>query len=106
MGSATNQIIMTLRQTGKGSDHFGACDQCGKSCSHHFVATSRRVYRREDGTNYLGSGGGAYGHEECLKLNFGPMVQESDLQRKNSILEIGDQTVLRFGRQITTTTTS
>lgn len=67
MGMATGNIITTLRSTGRGSDYFGTCDQCGKHMSECFVRQHQREYRREDGTLYYSPlYGGAYGHKECL----------------------------------------
>lgn len=51
--------------TGKGSDWFGKCDQCGKHCSEHYKCQTKH-----------GSGwtNGAYGHKECLEKNFPEFV--------------------------------
>ena len=77
MGTATGNTIRQLRSTGRGSDHYGGCDQCGKHMSECFVSQVKREYRRDDGTLYYGSvGGGAYGHRECLEKYFGPHVEK------------------------------
>lgn len=73
MGTATGNVIRSLRSTHRGSDLFGGCDQCGKHMSECFVSQSKREYKREDGTVYYGPiSGGAYGHKECLEKRFGP----------------------------------
>lgn len=86
MGKATEEFVATIRSTGRGSDHYGTCDQCGKSCSEHFVRDVRRVYVREDGTRYLSGGsGGAYGHKECLIRHFGQAVDTATLVRDGNV---------------------
>jgi len=30
MGKATEEFVATIRSTGRGGDHYGTCDQCGK----------------------------------------------------------------------------
>ena len=73
MGKATGNTIRHLRSTGRGSDLYGNCDQCGKHMSECFVSQVRREYVRDDGgTYYAPVGGGAYGHKECLERCFGP----------------------------------
>jgi hypothetical protein len=75
MGTATGNYIKRLKGTGRGSDHYGKCDQCGKPMSECFTAKTYREYRRESGELYYGTlGGGAYGHEQCLS-RFGPFDQ-------------------------------
>lgn len=88
MGQSTGEVIRTIRTTGRGSEHYGACDQCGRQCSEHFVSQGRRVYMREDGLRYLAAvSGGAYGHRECLIESFGPAIDESSLKRIGSLLQ-------------------
>lgn len=73
MGTATGKFIKELHSTGRGSDLYGGCDQCGKHMAECFVAQSKREYRRENGELYYAPlGGGAYGHADCLKRYFGP----------------------------------
>ena len=68
MGTATGNIVITLRGTGRGSDYFGNCDQCGKHMSECFVRQHQQEYRRADGTLYYSPlYGGAYGHQACLE---------------------------------------
>lgn len=87
MGIATNEQVKTIRATGRGSDFFGNCDQCGKPCSDHHVLQTKRVYVRPDGLRYLSGGtGGAYGHRECLAEAFGPAVDQSTLKRQGNLL--------------------
>lgn len=87
MGTATGEVVRTIRTTGRGSEHYGACDQCGRNCSEHFVHQARRVYVREDGLRYLAPvSGGAYGHRECLIEVFGEAVDEATLNRSGNLL--------------------
>ena len=86
MGTATDEYIATIRSTGRGGDYFGTCDQCGKSCSEHFVRDVRRVYVRENGVRYLsGASGGTYGHKECLIDRIGPAVDRTTLIRDGNV---------------------
>jgi len=64
--------IKHLRNTGRGSDFYGVCDQCGKHVSETWVMQTKTLWKREDGTIYSSAeGGGAYGHRECLIRHFG-----------------------------------
>jgi hypothetical protein len=75
MGTTTGRLFRTIRSTGRGSDYFGTCDQCGKHMSECHVSQVQREYRRDDGTTYTGPvTGGAYGHRECLVKHFGEPV--------------------------------
>lgn len=85
MGISTGLTVCTVRSTKRGSDHYGPCDQCGKACSEHFVATWRTVYIRDNGQHYLCGGGGAYGHIDCLIRQFGDLVSEDSLPRDGNI---------------------
>lgn len=73
MGKPTGRIIRALRNTGRGSDYYGACDRCNKHVSEVFVSQSKREYVRENGEVYYSAiGGGAHGHEACLQSAYGP----------------------------------
>ena len=77
MGKPTGNTIRQLRSTGRGSDHYGMCDQCGKHMGECFVSQAKREFRRDDGTLYYSAmGGGAYGHKDCLEKYFGPHIEE------------------------------
>lgn len=72
MGVATGRYFGKIRSTGRGSDHFGGCDQCGKHMSETFVSGLAREYKHENGDLYFSNiDGGDYGHKECLIEWFG-----------------------------------
>ena len=81
MGTVTGNVVRELRGTGRGSDYYGGCDQCGKNMSECFVSQAKREYRRDNGELYYAPiGGGAYGHKECLEKYFGPHVESSNTE--------------------------
>ncbi|MBU2774199.1 hypothetical protein HMI48_10020 [Acidithiobacillus ferrooxidans] len=88
MSKPTELAVWTVRSTQRGSDHYGACEVCGKECSEHFVATKRRVWVRDDGQHYLDGGisGGTFGHMHCLIQRFGNLVSQDSLQRDGNVL--------------------
>jgi len=86
MGIATNNIITTLRSTGRGSDYFGICDQCGKHLSECFVLQHQREYRRPNGSLYYSPMyGGAYGHEACLEALGNRLVNDQPLAKIEAV---------------------
>lgn len=85
MGKPTDLTVWTVRSTKRGSDYYGTCDQCGKVCAEHFVATARKVFVRDNGQHYLCGGGGAYGHLDCLIRQFGELVSEDSLSRDGNV---------------------
>ncbi|TXG77417.1 hypothetical protein E6Q11_02800 [Candidatus Dojkabacteria bacterium] len=80
----TDLVAWTIYSTGRGSDYFGSCSICNKSCSEHFVAQQWGVWVRTNGQHTLTShiGDSVYGHRECLNNNFGDMIDKSILQRE------------------------
>ena len=65
-------LVKKIRSTGRGSDLYGNCDQCGKHMSECFVYETRRMFKRHSGEVYSSpSNGGAYGHKDCLEKHFG-----------------------------------
>lgn len=86
MGKPTDLTVWTVRSTNRGSDHYGPCEQCGKVCAEHFVATARKVFVSDNGQHYLCGGGGAYGHLDCLIRQFGDLVSESGLSRDGNVM--------------------
>jgi len=82
----TNEYIATIRGTGKGSEYWGTCDQCGKKMSEGFVRQYRRVWIRPDGTRILDHGhSGPFGHKECLERIWGAAIPEDTLVRKGNV---------------------
>lgn len=59
-----HQVIMP---TGRGSDYWGNCDQCGKYMSEAYKIHA--VYVHPDG-RHLRPHAMAYGHEQCLRRFF------------------------------------
>lgn len=87
MGTPTGEYLATIRTTGRGSDYYGPCEVCGKTCSEHHVHTKRHVFVREDGLRYLNSvGAGMFGHKDC----FGLAIEESTLRRARNLLVAPD----------------
>lgn len=81
MGTPTGNTVRQIRSTGRGSDYYGGCDQCGKHMSETFVSQVKREYVRDNGEIYLCSiGGGAYGHKECLEKQFGQHVEKPNAE--------------------------
>lgn len=72
--------VTTIRSTGRGSDLYGRCDQCGKHMAECVVWERRRVFQRDDGSRYSAPfSGGAYGHKDCLEKHFGKAdIDDSD----------------------------
>ena len=85
MGKPTKMTVWTVRSTKRGSDHYGPCELCGKSCTEHFVATGNGVYTRENGQYYLSGGISYYGHLDCLTRRFGDLNSEDSLPRDSNI---------------------
>lgn len=80
MGTATGRFITELRSTMRGSEHYGACELCGKHMAECFVAQPKREYRRVDGALYYAPvGGGAYGHADCLTNSFAPFNEPYEI---------------------------
>ena len=66
MGIATGKMTWEVRTTGKGSDHYGACEVCGKESAEICVGQNQREYKRENGELYASPvGRGVYGHRDC-----------------------------------------
>jgi hypothetical protein len=96
MGKPTKMTVWTVRQTGRGSDHYGACELCGKSCSEHFVAMENKIYVRENGQHYLSGGVGYYGHLDCLTTRFGSLLDEKRLPRDANITRLPEEEVFKL----------
>ena len=91
MGQQTEHTVWTVRNTHRGSDHYGACEICGKPCSEHFVAANSRIWVRDNGQHYMGFGdGGVYGHLDCLTKKFGNLISQETLQRDGRVLLLPD----------------
>jgi len=74
MGTATGNVINTLRVSKKGGDYFGPCEVCKRPMTEVSIAQQRREYKRADGTLYTSPiGGGVYGHAACVQ-SYGPFV--------------------------------
>lgn len=88
MSRPTELTVRTVRNTKRGSDHYGLCEVCGNECSEHIVATNRRVWVRANGQHILDGGisGGTYGHMHCLIQRFGNLVSQDSLQRDGNVL--------------------
>jgi hypothetical protein len=61
-----------IKSTGRGAEHFGSCERCGRHCSEHYVQQWRRQYRITSGTRVGHVGwtfwdSAGYGHVECLR---------------------------------------
>lgn len=82
MGTATGKTVRMIRSTGRGSDHFGGCDQCSRPMSECFVSQAHAEYKRTDGEIYYSPlGGGAYGHKDCLEKYFGPHIEKPNARQ-------------------------
>lgn len=82
MGKFTGEEVATIRATGRGSDYFGNCDECGKHASEVYVHQQHRVYVKEGGLRYLSPiGGGTHGHNGCLTARYGYAVDKANLAR-------------------------
>jgi hypothetical protein len=99
MGKATGDRIDTIYNTGSGSDRYGDCELCGQHCSEHHVWQRNRVYVNDKGERYLApTGGGAFGHKECLLSQLGPAIDrhtlpnDGRLRYLHSIMETPAQT--------------
>jgi len=46
---------LTIKNTGRGFDRFGACEVCKKRCDNHYYQSGSPT------------GGGLFGHADCLK---------------------------------------
>jgi hypothetical protein len=87
MGTSTDVLVTTVRNTRRSSTHYGPCDVCGKESSEVHVATRRRVYERSNGERYFGGhGAGTYGHLSCLESRGENLIPESSLRRERGAL--------------------
>lgn len=86
MGIKTDFLVRTVRSTKRGSDFYGVCECCLKSCSEVFATTNRMVFVRDDGEYYLSNGGASYGHLECLIGRFGDLISENSLLRNKNAM--------------------
>ena len=79
-----------IKSTGRGGDHLGKCDQCGKPCGEHYAQQWRRQYRLTSGTRVGQEGWTAwemagFGHAACLRTGAyadAPVI-ECDTARNN-----------------------
>ena len=61
--------------TGRGSDYYGPCDQCGTRMSEAFKVVVQEKLTRTDGSFFwTAPHASAYGHKECL-TRFGPFAE-------------------------------
>jgi hypothetical protein len=85
MGKALDITFMTVRSTGGGSSHYGACEVCGADSPSIQFAELQRVYVRENGQHYLSpAAAGVYGELQCLLGRFGTMRRDEDFVRAAS----------------------
>lgn len=63
----TGRLVKVTRTTGRGSDHYGACEICAQPMSECFAARYGRERTRPDGEIYTDKTGvSTYGHKACL----------------------------------------
>lgn len=87
MGTSTDVLVTTVRNTRRSSTHYGPCEECGKESSEVHVATRRRVYERSNGERYFGChGAGTYGHLSCLESRGENLIPEWSLLSDRSTL--------------------
>ena len=79
----TDYYVWVVRSAGRGSDYYGQCEVCNKSCSEHFVAQKCGVDVRPNGHFLISRwiGMGIYGHLECLSKHCGELINRDSLQR-------------------------
>jgi hypothetical protein len=99
MGKATDITFMTVRNTGHGSAHYGACEICKTATPVIYYAELQRVYVRENGQHYLSpAAAGIYGDMPCLLERYGTLRRDGDFARVASTKRVTPQQFVELQR--------
>lgn len=92
MGTATNIKFITVRNTGHGSEYYGACEICKTNTPAIYCAELQRVYQRSNGEYYLSpASSGIYGDLHCLGERFGELRDKNDFVRSGRLIMVTAQ---------------